>query len=207
LIPTGIGVGLEVFRTPIETHRASTKASTPPRPSALLQGLTAAVSFGLHCSASALDSPLSRNRLTTPTKPPFARLTGSGKPGRASTRHEDAHPTSYDSARLCQTPAGRNPPTTDAARTNRRVLDRSPHRPHPDPNREEPKLFEAQTPATSTIAPANRSYRDGDDLWRCACRVPLAGRRAVCRNRSDCPLTPPRRRSRGSLYSPSAPDA
>jgi len=112
----------------------------------------------------------------------------------------------HDSARRSQPPASRNSRTTDTARMSRRVLDRSPHRQHPDSNCEEPKLFEAPIPATSTSAPASRSKRDGDDLWRCACRVPLAGRRTVCRNRSDCPLTPPRRGSRGSRYAPSEPD-
>jgi len=73
VVPTETGVDLEVFRPLIGPSRASTIRPRLPRPWALLQGLTAAVSLRSRRLGSTRRSTLARNRVATLSKQPSAR--------------------------------------------------------------------------------------------------------------------------------------
>jgi len=84
---------------------------------------------------------------------------------------------------------------------------RSSHRPHPGPNPDRPKPLEGQTPATSTISPANRS-----DRKEMTSDAALTERHLLANERSAefaaAARSPLRRGTREGLSaSPSEPDA
>jgi hypothetical protein len=131
VVPTGIGVDLEVFRPLIETSRASTIRPRLPRPLALLQGLAAAVSLDLFVSRPRSTALLrgtvsqhSRNRRphdqTRIGMPTRARTRPEGRKLDAA-RHHSATPDANEpklaaNRRLCQAAkppdAGRSPQLT-----------------------------------------------------------------------------------------------
>jgi len=142
--PTGIGIGLGVFRPSLETNRASTNRPRLPRPWALLQGLTAAVS---------LDFPAPRPRQMTlfrevePTRREAAVRTNRGdrQAGPREYALQERHSASCASARLRPSSASRNSPTTGtyAGRTSRQLGPK----PSPTTPRSEPRSAETSRDA------------------------------------------------------------
>jgi len=137
--PTGIGIGLGVFRPSLGTNRASTNRPRLLCPWALLQGLTATVSLDLLAPRTHRTALF---RGTEPTRREAAVRTNRGPASRhrASPRCESARSASCDSARLRPPSASRNPPTTGtcAGRISRQMGPK----PTPTTPRSEPRLAE-----------------------------------------------------------------
>lgn len=177
VVPTGIGVDLEVFRPLIGPSRASTIRPRLPRPWALLQGLTAAVSLRSRRFGSTRRSTLARNRVATLSKQPSARTYA---PWQANSR--EPTPEGIDSSRcgttrLHQAPASRNPQTTGAV-PGGQAASRGPRPKLATPwlvspiGRNHPK----KQPQPPPRSPRRTEAFERNDLRHSACRVPLAGK-------------------------------